>query len=195
MTSEELFQRHTPWAEGIARTHCLSLPPSFDVDDLIQAALIALWKATEKYDCEYGVPFRLYAITFVRNACRMQTRRREYKERTMDELPDTMEAPAAKRPDNRVIREETEARAVRQLQELSAKQRAVVQGLYWESDSLRRLAQKLSSSAANIAHLRDDALEIFRAAGEKKRRKRAGHFDARWAAKRDWTGRQTDGSQ
>jgi hypothetical protein len=39
-----LFKENIPWAEKIALNVKRTLPPSFDLDDLIQTALIAHWK-------------------------------------------------------------------------------------------------------------------------------------------------------
>lgn len=171
MTPQELFDRNQRWAEGIARTCLRHLPPSFDGDDLKQAALIALWQAAKRYDDAYGVPFQGFAHPYVQKACWMQIRRREYAERTMEELPETIEAPAAKRPDHQVLRRESADETYRQMQALPAQHRKVIEGLYWQSQSLMRLAQQMRTSAAGIAKLRDEAVEFLRAESVRKLRR------------------------
>lgn len=171
MTPQELFDSHQKWAEEIARKYLRRLPPSFELADLRQAALMALWRAAERFDPSYCVPFDVYAGRYVLNACRMQARRREWKERTMEELPDTMPAPAAKRPDHQVIRHESADEAYRQMQALPAAYRKVIEGLYWQSQSLMRLAQQMRTSAAGIAKMRDEAVEFLRADSKRKLRR------------------------
>jgi RNA polymerase sigma factor (sigma-70 family) len=170
-TPQELFDRNQRWAEGIARSCLRHLPPSFDGDDLKQAALIALWKCSNKFDSSYGVPFQGYAQTYVQKACWMLIRRRSYLDSTMEELPDTMEAPAAKRPDSQVIRHESADETYRQMQALPAAHRKVIEGLYYQSQSLIRLAQQMRTSAGSIAKLRDEAIEFIRSESKRKLRR------------------------
>lgn len=171
MTAQELFDRNMEWAEKIAREFHANLPPSFELADVIQAALMALWRAAERFDASYGVPFQAYACRYLVNACRMQVRRREWKERTMEELPETMAAPAAKRPDHQVMRHESADETYRQMQALPAQHRKVIEGLYWQSQSLMRLAQQMRTSAAGIAKMRDEAVEFLRAESVRKLRR------------------------
>lgn len=77
------MEAHTEWAKSIARKLARQLPPSFDLADLEQQALIGLWKATERYDAQRGVPFRSWAAIYVRGEVRMFARRRNYTEATM----------------------------------------------------------------------------------------------------------------
>jgi RNA polymerase sigma factor (sigma-70 family) len=173
MTPQDLFDKNQRWAEGIARTCLRHLPPSFDGDDLKQAALIALWQAAKRFDDSYGIPFQGYAHTYVQKACWMQIRRREYSERTMEELPETIEAPPAKRPDHQVMRRESADEIHRQMQALPAQHRKVIEGLYLQNQSLLRLAQQVRKSAAGVARIRDEALEFLRAESQRKLRRAA----------------------
>jgi len=87
--AELLFVEHGPWARGIARSLMRKLPPSFDVDDMMQSALIGLWKAAERFDGSMGVPFIAFAHPWVQGECWMAVRRKSYTEATHAELHDT----------------------------------------------------------------------------------------------------------
>jgi RNA polymerase sigma factor (sigma-70 family) len=79
-----LFEEHLSWAAAIAKNVHRKLPPSFDIDDLTQEAHIALWRRCQLYDPqnERGVPFQGYAYVYVRGACLMHCRRRNWREAT-----------------------------------------------------------------------------------------------------------------
>ena len=76
---QALFESNFAWAEGVARSVRRGLPPSFDVEDLEQAARIELWRQVQKFDAARGVPFQAFAYPAVRGAVLMQTRRRQMK--------------------------------------------------------------------------------------------------------------------
>lgn len=71
-------------AEKIAR----SLPPSFDVADLKQEALLGLWKALARYDPVKNDNVRGYAYLAVRGAVLMKCRRKYYTAEMGEELPE-----------------------------------------------------------------------------------------------------------
>ena len=83
---EALFEGHRAWAEGIARSVHRTLPPSFDIADLQQEAVIEHWKRVESYDPALNDNYRAYAYPWVLNAVRMATRRKAYREATHEEL-------------------------------------------------------------------------------------------------------------
>lgn len=83
---QALFEKHLPWAEAIAREVKRGLPPSFDVQDLEQAARIEHWRRVQSYDPARNNEYRGYAYLAIRGAVLMSCRRKEYRERTHDEL-------------------------------------------------------------------------------------------------------------
>lgn len=62
---ESLFISYMPWVRSLARA--LAGRDSYLQDDLIQEGLIALYRATQRYDPERG-PFPPFARSCVRNA-------------------------------------------------------------------------------------------------------------------------------
>ena len=87
--NEALFEEHRVWAESIAKAVRRRLPPSFELDDLKQTALIAHWGCVEQFDPSRGVPYRAFAYMKIQGAILMSCRRRHYREATHEELEGT----------------------------------------------------------------------------------------------------------
>src|ERR1700733_13710312 len=83
-----LFREHLDWAASVGRNVARGLPPSFDLDDLQQIAVIEHWRRVDLYDGASGVPYRAYAYLAIRGAVLMACRRKAYREATHDELPE-----------------------------------------------------------------------------------------------------------
>jgi RNA polymerase sigma factor FliA len=66
--SEALVREHLPLVKRIAYHMMGRLPASVEVDDLIQAGLIGLLDAAERYDGDQGANFQTYASQRVRGA-------------------------------------------------------------------------------------------------------------------------------
>lgn len=87
MDRNALFLDNLAWSEAIGRAVHRKLPPSFDVDDLIQEARIEHWKRCELYDPEKNSSYQGYAYQWIVNAVRMKTRRGAFREATHEPLP------------------------------------------------------------------------------------------------------------
>ncbi len=89
LTVEELVERNLEWAAAIGREVQRKLPPSFDAGDLEQVARIEMWNRATLYDAHNsrGTPFRAFAYQYVRGACLMSVRRRNWRESTADPIP------------------------------------------------------------------------------------------------------------
>jgi hypothetical protein len=75
------------WAERLATKVLRGLPPSFELDDLKQAALGEHWKRCGLYDKAINNSYRGYAYRWIDGAIRMSVRRGEYREATHAPLP------------------------------------------------------------------------------------------------------------
>ena len=73
---------------AIARSVIRKLPPSFEVEDLVQEGMIGLLEAHERFNPEFGVPFAVYASHRVRGAMLVSVRRRQYRNATHEALED-----------------------------------------------------------------------------------------------------------
>lgn len=88
ISAQRLFDKNVPWASTIVRNVVRRLPPCFETDDLLQEALMELWKRALLYQENNGrpgkdpkgTPFRAYAYMYVRGACLMSVRRRNWTE-------------------------------------------------------------------------------------------------------------------
>ena len=83
---QNLFDEHLNWAVQIGRNIARKMPTAFDPEDLIQAALIGLWKAVQKFNPNRGIPFQGCAYLYVRGEIFMHCRRRNWKDAMHDEL-------------------------------------------------------------------------------------------------------------
>ncbi len=85
---EDLFndKEILAWVGAIARRVHRKLPPSFDVEDLEQTALIAHWHCVERYDPSRNDNYRGFAYSTIRGAVLMSCRRRHYREATHEPL-------------------------------------------------------------------------------------------------------------
>ena len=70
----------------IATSIRLRLPPSFELDDLLQAGMVGLLDAAAKYEPTFKVPFRFYAQIRIRGAILDTCTRRHYRNATHSEL-------------------------------------------------------------------------------------------------------------
>jgi RNA polymerase sigma factor for flagellar operon FliA len=65
---DQLIQEHLDIVKGIAAQIYKTLPVHVELDDLIQAGVLGLLDAANKYDCDKQVPFPSYAKFRVRGA-------------------------------------------------------------------------------------------------------------------------------
>jgi RNA polymerase sigma factor for flagellar operon FliA len=65
---ESLLKEHAPLVRRIAHHMIAKLPPSVDIDDLIQSGMIGLMDAINRYQEEQGAQFTTYAAQRIRGA-------------------------------------------------------------------------------------------------------------------------------
>src|ERR1700693_1076139 len=63
-----LLVQHGPLVKKLAHQLKARLPPSVDVDDLIQAGMIGLLDAITRYEDNHGAQFETYAVQRIRGA-------------------------------------------------------------------------------------------------------------------------------
>jgi len=63
-----LLTEHMPLVRKLAHHMKAKLPPSVEVDDLIQAGMIGLLDAISRYEDTHGAQFETYAVLRVRGA-------------------------------------------------------------------------------------------------------------------------------
>lgn len=80
---DEIVLRHAPLVKRIAYHLMNRLPPSVQVDDLIQAGMIGLLEASRNYDPSQGASFETYAGIRVRGAMLDEIRRTDWTPRSV----------------------------------------------------------------------------------------------------------------
>lgn len=64
----QLLEVHAPLVKKLAHQMKAKLPPSVEVDDLIQAGMIGLLDAVSRYEENHGAQFETYAVQRIRGA-------------------------------------------------------------------------------------------------------------------------------
>ncbi|RZI42111.1 RNA polymerase sigma factor FliA [Herbaspirillum sp. HC18] len=64
----QLLEEHAPLVKKLAHQMKAKLPPSVEVDDLIQAGMIGLLDAVSRYEENHGAQFETYAVQRIRGS-------------------------------------------------------------------------------------------------------------------------------
>jgi len=129
---EKLILNSLPIVKRIAERLALRLPPHLDTEDLINAGIIGLLNAIEKYDPDKGTSFLSYASIRVRGAILEELRKLDFAPRRLRKL-------------EREIRE-----AYTKLEQKlgrSPQEREVAEYLGFSIEKLRRALQEISCLA------------------------------------------------
>jgi RNA polymerase sigma factor for flagellar operon FliA len=81
--AQSLAERHAPLVKRIAYHLLCRLPPSVQVDDLIQAGMIGLLEASRHYDSTQGASFETYAGIRIRGAMLDEIRKGDWAPRSL----------------------------------------------------------------------------------------------------------------
>ncbi len=83
MSADDLVLRHADLVKRIAFHLVSRMPPSVDVDDLIQAGMIGLLDAARQYTAQKGASFETYAGIRIRGAMLDEVRRSDWTPRSV----------------------------------------------------------------------------------------------------------------
>jgi RNA polymerase sigma factor for flagellar operon FliA len=78
-----LLEEHAPLVKRLAHQMKAKLPPSVEVDDLIQAGMIGLLDAVGRYEDNHGAQFETYAVQRIRGAMLDELRSSDWLPRSM----------------------------------------------------------------------------------------------------------------
>jgi RNA polymerase sigma factor (sigma-70 family) len=94
---DALVEAHLPLVRQIAQSVSRSLPPSFDLDDLVAEGNLALLQCATRFrpDAHGNPPFAAYARNRIRGAILDSVRRRHYLEATRPSIDDVQPASCA----------------------------------------------------------------------------------------------------
>lgn len=79
----QLLTEHAPLVKKLAHQMKAKLPPSVEVDDLIQAGMIGLLDAVNRYEENHGAQFETYAVQRIRGAMLDELRSSDWMPRSM----------------------------------------------------------------------------------------------------------------
>lgn len=81
--ANQLLSEHAPLVKKMAHQMKARLPPSVEVDDLIQAGMIGLLDAVNRYEEMLGAQFETYAVQRIRGAMLDELRNADWLPRSM----------------------------------------------------------------------------------------------------------------
>jgi RNA polymerase sigma factor for flagellar operon FliA len=79
----KLLAQHAPLVKKLAHQMKAKLPPSVEVDDLIQAGMIGLLDAVNRYEETHGAQFETYAVQRIRGAMLDELRSSDWLPRSL----------------------------------------------------------------------------------------------------------------
>jgi RNA polymerase sigma factor for flagellar operon FliA len=79
----QLLAQHAPLVKKLAHLMKAKLPPSVEVDDLIQAGMIGLLDAVNRYEENHGAQFETYAVQRIRGSMLDELRSSDWMPRSM----------------------------------------------------------------------------------------------------------------
>jgi RNA polymerase sigma factor FliA len=79
----QLLTEHAPLVKRLAHQMKAKLPPSVEVDDLVQAGMIGLLDAVSRYEETHGAQFETYAVQRIRGAMLDELRSSDWLPRSM----------------------------------------------------------------------------------------------------------------
>jgi len=79
---DELITEYLPYVKSIAHRMAVHLPPSVEADDLVNAGVIGLMNAIERYDATKENKFITYALFRIRGAMLSELRSRDFLSRS-----------------------------------------------------------------------------------------------------------------
>ena len=79
----QLLAEHAPLVKRLAHQMKAKLPPSVEVDDLIQAGMIGLLDAVNRYEETHGAQFETYAVQRIRGSMLDELRSSDWLPRSM----------------------------------------------------------------------------------------------------------------
>lgn len=160
-----LVEKHLSLVRSIAASIQLTLPPSFDLEDLVATGNLALVGAADRYrPADHGgTPFSAFARLRIRGAMLDSVKRRHYIENTRISIEDAPEPAVANVIETEIDVGRLRRRMAHEIAYLDPPQQAVIAICYTEDDmNLARAAEALGENVWTISKLRAAALEQLR---------------------------------
>jgi RNA polymerase sigma factor (sigma-70 family) len=162
---EALIVDHMSIVPPIARYIGKGLPPSFELDDLVQAGHLGLIDAADKFDESQGVPFSAYARRRVYGEMMDSVRRRKYVDATHDSIDDhtyDLKDTSLMDAEQLVERRQKVERIDRALEALTAREKVVIQMHYRQDQNLIAVGEVIECHPSRASQLHTAALGKLR---------------------------------
>lgn len=162
---DDLVEAHLHIVEPIARRLLITLPITFELEDLIAQGNLGLVKAADRYDPARhdGAPFDAYARHVVRGSMLDSVRRRNWVAATAPRLEDAPEPTAMPSYDQAIDQRDREISIVAYFEGLPERERIVMEAYYVESEpTLRDVARTLEISIHIVTRLHQKAVRRIR---------------------------------
>ncbi len=184
---DALVEAHLHLVEPIAKHIRATLPPCFELDDLIQSGRLGLLDAATKYRPATGVPFGAYAAQRVRGAILDSFRRRKWQDSVCFSLDhdhdqedqtesDARRGPAAPESKEPTAIESADRKRVVAIasRHLPTRERRIIGQYYFrEGATLREAGRAVGVKHSRASQIHQDALRRMRSTLEQHRLQRA----------------------
>ncbi len=163
---DALVTDHLHLVPPIARHIRQTLPPAFELDDLIAAGNLALVHAATRFRPRRyaGVPFAAFASSRVRCGIIDSIRRKNYEQTTRPPIPEGMRGELPYFPDHieGIDRRSLDVSLAHAMEALSPRQQDVVRAFYVEGHTRPVVAAALGLSKHLVDRERDSAIAELR---------------------------------
>jgi RNA polymerase sigma factor (sigma-70 family) len=162
---DALVEAHLSLVDGIARQVARSLPPSFDLSDLVGVGNLALVRAATRYrPCAHGgAPFSAFARPSIRGAILDSVRRRHYLENTRPSIDDVAPMSTFPRIEADIDARRLAVRLIEAISWLPEDEQKVLQVYYGhEEPSLAAIARRFGASERRTQASHANAIDGIR---------------------------------
>jgi RNA polymerase sigma factor (sigma-70 family) len=154
-----LVEESLEGVRAIAARLARRLPPSFDLEDLVQQGCLGLIAAANSYDGRPGVTFFAFARRRAKGSMLDYIRRRHWRNATVGGLELVEHAPAPDRTEDRVQHLQEVAEVNRALRRLPDRELAIIRGFYGQGQTNQDIGPGLGIKGSRVGQIHRQALE------------------------------------
>jgi RNA polymerase sigma factor (sigma-70 family) len=148
--------------QALASKLARRLPPSFELEDLVQQGQIGLMQAAERFDPERGSSFPMYAQRRVRGAMFDFVRRRHWRNATLAPLKTARDCASAENIDQRIARKQEAREVWRAVALLPDRERTIISLYYAGGLTNEQIGPAVNLKGRRVAQIHREALDQLR---------------------------------
>lgn len=153
-----MIEAQIPLIRSVARQIHRRLPPSFELDDLVQSGVLGLIQAAEHYDVAGGASFETFARHRVRGAILDSVRRHEYTNQSHVRLEDV---PYHDPIEERIAAQEEADQVACTVNQLPDRERRVIEMRYGHQMTLVKVGAALGVKKTRAIQLHQQAIGML----------------------------------